>query len=285
MKITTTKERIFVLKEVISQQQAEGRAWEKKMNAFGSISKITSFFQQSKDEDFELIYKEHRFEPFWHVVCKASYVYERRNNYTLPIKDKAVEAITVEWTKYEVLQGAITVHGLDHCRENLEQKVFIEGRTGEQSPHFENYLQFPATELSEKKVATFAPKNSIVVTPEIKSSAIVREILAGIIKGIEADKILEEYVHIEQVDLYYRPIYAFQYHWKSKNKKAVLECDALTGKLHAAEQTFENYVGKVLDPKFLFDLGVDAVDLLVPGGGIAVKLAQKGIGMTKGKKK
>jgi hypothetical protein len=40
---------------------------------------------------------------------------------------------------------------------------------------------------------------------------------------------------------------------------------------------FQQYVGKLLDPEFLFDVGLDTVDLLVPGGGLAVKLARKGI--------
>jgi hypothetical protein len=50
-------------------------------------------------------------------------------------------------------------------------------------------------------------------------------------------------------------------------------------------KTFQQYVGKLLEPEFLFDVGLDTVDLLVPGGGIAVKLARKGIEAAKDKKK
>ena len=109
----------------------------------------------------------------------------------------------------------------------------------------------------------------------------MREVLSGLIKGISADKIHEETVEIEHIDLYYRPVYAFQYRWKSKAKDAILECEALTGKLQIGESTFQQYMGKMLDPGFLFDVGMEALYLIVPGGGLVAKLAQKGIQVTK----
>ena len=39
-----------------------------------------------------------------------------------------------------------------------------------------------------------------------------------------------------------------------------------------------------LDPEFLFDISIDTVDLLVPGGGIAIKLAKKGLAVVRAKK-
>lgn len=52
--------------------------------------------------------------------------------------------------------------------------------------------------------------------------------------------------------------------------------DALTGTLHGDGTVFQQYMGQILDAEFLFDVGIDTVDLLVPGGGIAIKLARKG---------
>lgn len=64
-----------------------------------------------------------------------------------------------------------------------------------------------------------------------------------------------------------------------------MEYDALTGELQAGGRTFQQYVGKVLDPEFLFDVGIDTIDLLVPGGGLAVKLARKGIDAARSRSK
>jgi len=285
MEITVADERALLLKEQLSMDQAEGRAWSGKTDAFGAIAKMTSFLQRPKDDDFELVYKEHRYQPFWHVVCNAHYVYERSRQYPLALSGPEVEAVTIEGTRYQATNGLVTLTGLEHCREESHQEVFVEGISGEKVPTLADYLKFQATEVPVEELDDFAPEGTIVVPPQARASAIVREVLAGMIKNVEADRILEEQVEVERVDLYYRPVYAFQYRWLSKGKEAVMEYDALTGQLQAGGKTFQQYVGKVLDPEFLFDMGVDTVDLLVPGGGIAIKLARKGINVARSRGK
>jgi hypothetical protein len=55
--------------------------------------------------------------------------------------------------------------------------------------------------------------------------------------------------------------------------------------LQAGGKTFQQYLGKVLDAEFLFDVGVDAAGLLVPGGGIAVRVARKGFDVARSRRK
>ena len=38
---------------------------------------------------------------------------------------------------------------------------------------------------------------------------------------------------MEALDLYFRPVYAFEYEWTAKGKRVVLEFDALTGEAHS----------------------------------------------------
>ena len=45
--------------------------------------------------------------------------------------------------------------------------------------------------------------------------------------------------------------------------------------MRAGSRIFKEYLGKVLDPDFLFDLGADAAGMFIPGGSIAVKVAKK----------
>ena len=124
-------------------------------------------------------------------------------------------------------------------------------------------------------------QGEILVPPQARATAVVRDVLLGILKSVRADRILEDFVEVERVDLYYRPIYAFQYRWKSKQREAVLEFDGITGALQTNGKTFQQYVGKIIDPEFLFDVGAETIDLLVPGGGLAMKLARKGIDVAK----
>jgi len=71
MEITVADEHAWLLKEQLTIDHAEGRAWSKKTDAFGAMAKVTSLLQRPKDDDFVLIYKEHRYEPFWHIVSNA----------------------------------------------------------------------------------------------------------------------------------------------------------------------------------------------------------------------
>ncbi len=285
MEITLTEQRALILKEQLPLDQAEGRAWTRKMDAFGRMVKMTSLVQRPRDEDFELVYREHRHQPFWHVVCTARYVYERQREIPVVPGGPEVESVTIEGVQYRPEGGKIMLRGLEHCREELESQVFVDAYTGEQNPALERYLEFPATEVPLEELDSFAPEGVIMVPPQTRASAIVREVLVGMIKSVQADRILEDRVEVERVDLYYRPVYAFQYRWKSKEREAILEFDALTGQLEAGERIFQQYVGKILDPDFLFDVGVDTVDLFVPGGGIAIKLARKGIDVARGRRK
>ena len=71
MEIKVAKERIVVFRCEVKEHDAHGMAWEKKTTAFDTLSKVTSFLSRPKDDDFEMTYTEHRYQPFWHVVAKA----------------------------------------------------------------------------------------------------------------------------------------------------------------------------------------------------------------------
>jgi hypothetical protein len=284
MEITLADERALVLIEQLTIDQAEGRAWSNKLDAFGSLIKLTKFLQRPKDEDFELVYREHRYQPFWHVVCSARYVYERQRQYPLLLSGPEAQFISIEGREYPATGGKVTLTGTEHCQEEPRKEVYVEGYTGEEKPTLAGYIHHPANEIPVEHLDNFKPEGVVVVPPQARASAIVRDTLIGVIKSIKADRILEDHVAVERVDLYYRPVYAFQYRWISKEKEAVLEYDAVTGKIEAGGKTFQQYMGKFLDPDFLFDVGIDTVDLFVPGGGLAVKLAKKGIDAARNRK-
>jgi hypothetical protein len=57
----------------------------------------------------------------------------------------------------------------------------------------------------------------------------------------------------------------------------VIEFDGLTGEAGPGGATFEQYLGKALEPKFLLDAGVEAVNLFVPGTQLARIVVQHGV--------
>jgi hypothetical protein len=277
MEVHFAEERAMILQEQISMDQAEGRAWSNKLDAFGRLVKMTRLFTRPKDDDFELLYKEKRYQPFWHIICGSRYAYERRRQYPLKVSGPEVKSVTIEGLEYDAGSGTVTLTGLEHCREELRQEALIDGFTNQRNPTMAEYLQFPFVEVAQDDLDDFHPEGAIVVPPQSRASAAVRDILIGMIKSVQADRIIEDRIDVECVDLYYRPVYAFQYRWISKEKETIIEYDGLTGQSQSGGKTFQQYMGKLLDPEFLFDISVETVDLFVPGGGLAIKLAKKGI--------
>jgi hypothetical protein len=274
MEIQVADERILLFKDQLTADAAQKKAWEKKISSFGAISSVTGFFSKPNEDDFELTYQEHRYQPFWHVSAKAKYVYDRTAQYQIPVSAPEVHAFTFEQKKFEAANGHIHMSVMEHCAQEEHDEVFVDGVTGKNKPELAQYLKLSPKEVSGD-LNTIIPKDSIIVPPQSRVSAIMRDALAKMIKGIQADTILEERVEVTCVDLYYHPMFAFQYLWKSKKKEAIVEVDGLTGAVSTGNRTFNEYLGKVLDPNFLFDVGADAAGMLIPGGSIAVKVAKK----------
>jgi len=274
MQIEVANQRILLLKDQLSGEQAKDIAWQKKLGAFNTLAKVTSFLSKPKDEDFALTYSEHRYEPFWHVISTARYEYTRTTNYQVPSSGKEVKTVTLHDTKYDVMNGHIHVPVLEYCLQEERDEKVLDGITGKDAPKMQQYLTMTPTEITGQ-LKDEVDADAILIPPQARISAIMRDSLSKMITGIQADTIIEEKVEVSRVDLYYRPVYAFKYSWTSKQKEAIIEIDGLTGEFRAGSRVFTEYLGKALDQSFLFDIGADAVGIFVPGGSIAVKAAKK----------
>ena len=281
MELTVADQRVLMFNDQLSADEAMAMAWEKKVDSFGAFNKIESFLSKPKDEDFELIYKEHRYEPFWHVIARAQYVYDRNTVYEVAVSGKEVDAVNCFKNEFEVNNGHIHLPVLEHCAQEEIDEVLVDGVSGRNNADLKKYLTLSPKQV--KNMEKMAGKESIILPPQTRISAIMRDSLAKMIKGIQADAILEESVKVECVDLYYRPVYAFKYRWKTKGKEAIVEVDGLTGEIKTGERVFSEYLGKILDTNFLFDLGADAAGILIPGGSIAVKITKKYLDSKKNK--
>ncbi len=274
MQINVADQRILLLIDTISHEEAQEKAWVKKTSAFDAVSQVTNFFSKPKDDDFKLIYFEHRYQPFWHVAAKSKYIYDRSADYQVPASSPEVKSLTLSNKDYDIVNGHYHLNVVEHCASQQQLEILVDGVSGKTIPELRRYLDLSPKVISgqlEKSV----PKDSILVPPQTRVSALMRDTLSKMIVGIEADKIFQENVEVTCMDLYYHPIYAFQYHWVSKNKDAIIEVDGLTGEIKSGSRIFSEYLGHVLDQNFLFDLGADAAGMFIPGGSIAVKVAKK----------
>jgi len=274
MDIQLGTERIFALEVRVGEDEARQRAMDKRTNSFGGG--IGGLLQRPKAEDVTLAASQLRLEPIWHVVCRARYVYERSRDYAVAASTPEVREVTILGTIYPVAETGsaartFTVPALEHCREDLVHESHTDGVTGEAIAGADALLAGAKREVTDP--ATLLQDGTAVVAPEQRASYVVRKALQEMMKPIQADRLLEESLVLENTDLYYRPTWSFEFDWPAKGKHGVIEIDGITGEIRQGASAVPNLT-KIVSRDALFDIGADTVGMLVPGGGIAVKVAR-----------
>lgn len=67
MEIALAEQALFVLPAKVTQDQAREKAWEQKLNVFGTLAK---FLMRPKSEEIQVTLLELRYEPFWHASSR-----------------------------------------------------------------------------------------------------------------------------------------------------------------------------------------------------------------------
>ncbi|MBI5568171.1 MAG: hypothetical protein HY870_24970 [Chloroflexi bacterium] len=73
------------------------------------------------------------------------------------------------------------------------------------------------------------------------------------------------------LDLYFHPIYAFEFAWKPKNKTGVAEFDAVTGAMISGK-ALHTKSDKDITRESLFDINTETVTSLIPAAAGNVQL-------------
>lgn len=273
MEINLGDEHIIELQAAYSAQQIQERASAKRIDAFGAMAKL---LQRPKFEDIEIATTQKRFEPFWYASATAHYVYDRRHTLFVQVAPE-VQSVTFNEHDYAVSPEhgrSFALDAMEHCSEEIKRELLLNAQDGNEAD-FKKYLAFPKQELENVKV--LEQDGALVVPPETRGSFVVRKLMSMLVKTFQADKIFDERIDVEQVALYYRPIYAVEYFWKSKAKRQIIEIDALTGDMKAEGGEIKKQVAKVLENDALFDIGADTIGTVLPGANIAVKLGRLGL--------
>jgi hypothetical protein len=270
MDINLGEEKIVELLSALSPEDVKAKALAKRIDAFGQIAR---FVQRPKPDEIEILEIEKRFEPFWYGSAKARYSYERRNHYQVQVQPE-VQSVTFydhEHQAHNEHGHAIQLDVLEHCEEENRREIMLDPIRGDERDYskYLNYGENPVPNLEALRRA-----DEIVVPPEVRGSFLVRKLVQMLMKTFQADKINEERIDVEEVTLYYRPVYAFEYCWKAKDKQAVVEFDALTGETRAEGGQIKKQVVNVLENDALFDIGADAIGTVLPGVNVAVKLGR-----------
>jgi hypothetical protein len=269
MDIQLAEQRIFALVEKLTPDQARLRAMDRRAGIF--VSGISSLLQRPKPEEIELIGSQERFDPFWHITCATHQVYDRVRKFNVPVSGPEVRAITLHGEEYPVASRAFGITATEHCVEEDRQQLFADGLSGEKQ-ELGKLIGEAKNEMTDLSAITSSGA-ILVVPPEVRASFVVRQILQQMVKPVQADTVHEETVKIESIDLYYRPVFAFEFRWKPKDKTGVVEIDGVTGEMRNAKALLQK-LNLPVSRDALFDIGADTIGMIVPGANIAVKLAK-----------
>lgn len=309
MDIVLGTERVYCLKPELSIAEAKEYAWDKKTNVFGSgitgilnrskaeeviekaRNKKTNIFGSSggvsgflnrsavmlakpKPEDIRITGNVCRYEPFWHITCNVTYVYDRNREYDIPTDKKEVKYVTVDKKDYQITKNPrqFTIQVVEHCVDENSNTVIYNGVSG-QEQKWKKYLGYEK-ELVED-LSNFSIDGCIIIAPEIHASNVVHKVLNPLFKAIQFTKIIEQKAVVSEVDLYFRPVYAYEYEWITMGKTAVAEFDGLTGEMLVGENSLGKQVQKVMNRDLIFDVSQEAANLILPGSGIAVRVIKE----------
>ena len=276
----------FALKPTLAPEVAQQQAIDKRVNIVAGG--LSGLFSRPKPEEVDLSFAESRYEAFWHVVCTVRYVFERNKSFSVTVTAPEVRKVTVLGQEFEVaappappqqqssptafLQQigqqigisntgprTFSLPGVEYCVDENRQERFLEAVAGQALAAGADYVRKESVELSNMTDLTSG--GALIVTPQMSAAQTVRTLLGTMAKQIQADAMLEEITTIETLNLYFRPIYAFEFSWRPKNKSAVVEFDGVTGAMANGKLARTN---GTLSPEALLDITPDNAASLFP---------------------
>lgn len=274
MEIGLARERIYQILPQVSLDQARSRVDEKKVSLVAGM--IGSLFTRPNPAEIQLTYAEHRLEPFWHLEARLHTVYDRQRTFLVPVGGGEVKRVTLLGQSLTVDAShkagpAISLTGVEHCEEDHR---LVRTFTGDGTASADLARLVSAAKEEIPDLAEFQPEGIIVAPPAARSAAVVRQVLAEMVRPLKAQVIHEERVDMEAIDLYFRPVYAFEYTWAAKSKRMIIEVDGLSGEIKPGGKTFKEQMLSLVNRELIFDISAEAVGMVVPGGGIVVRLAK-----------
>jgi hypothetical protein len=274
MDIALVEERAFQITPQVTFEVAKVRVEDKRTNLVAGM--MGALLSRPKAEDIRLLSTESRLEPFWLVTISARTRFDRNHTFTLTVSGPEVQQLTILEHQVKVTPAAkglptVSLNAVEHCLEERRVSATFDGLTGDRFD-YSRYLSYPSLEITE--LESFVPAGFFVVTPQARATAVTRQVMAEVVQPVQAQVIHEERVDVEAIDLYFRPVYAFEYDWAAKGKHVIVEYDALTGETRTGGRKLQDQIKGMVTRELLFDVTADAVGMIVPGGSIAVKLVK-----------
>jgi hypothetical protein len=264
---------ILAFDPVISPKEAKKLAEENKHRSLSFFSRI---IYRPKDEEIQLTMYEARYQPFWQIGFAAKIEYVRERQFKIEL-DSQVNEIKIGDQYFKASDGRVCLNIDEKCSIERSEQIFIDAVSGNKTD-FQELMQRRSRKLAS--IAELEHKDFAIIPARVKASIPVRNMILEIMQPLKAIEIISQNLEIEKLNLCFRPVYVFAYSWKERNQSVAFSIDGITGKI-CEETSVPNNDGSRISEANLFDIGADAIGLVVPGGDIAARIAMALLGKKK----
>lgn len=259
---------LIALSPAITADKADKIAEE---NKHRGINFFTRLIYRPKPEEIKLTRSEARYEPFWQMVCEARVDFVREKSIHLDLEDNVCE-LKIGDQYFKADKGKAFVNIDERCVIRKDHHLFIDAVTGE-NREFSELMKGGFSRIAT--VDEIADSEFKPVPARIKASILVRDMIFETMKPLKAIEIIAQSLKIEKLNLCFRPVYVYEYTWEAKDTNVVFEIDGITGKISEGRVLKKTDMpNDLMSEANLFDIGADAIGLVVPGGEIAAKIAK-----------
>ena len=275
--ILVQDERLLLVDDLFGWEKARQAATEYKVKAMGMFSQLLF---RPKPEDISIVYEEKRYQAFWHIVGTLFLDYKRMARHKVPV-DTMVKTVLSDEREYPVNQTdhAFEIEIMEHCQESQREELFVDAQT-EKTGDFAKYVKAKSQQIENMDILT--KDGAQVVNLQAKASFLVRQMLNKLVRPYKADEIIDERIAIEELGLYFYPLYTFEYIWANKDKKAIVEFDGVTGETRKGQKISDKLL-KSFSYDEMFDFAKEIAGF-VPGGGLAMMTGRKAYQIAKNAK-
>jgi len=266
--ILIQNERLLLIDDILGWEKARQVAADHKMKAMGMFSQLLF---RPKPDDIAIVYEEKRYQAFWHIVGTLFLDYKRKTRHKVPV-ETVVKTITVEGIEYTANQtdNTFEIEGIEHCQEEQREELLVDAQT-DKPGDFAKYMRCTSKQIENMDILT--QDGAQIAYMQAKASFLIRQVLNKLVRPYKADEILEERIAIDELNLYFYPLYTFEYAWANKDKKALVEFDGVTGEVRKGQKISDKLL-KSFSYDDMFDFAKEIAGF-VPGGGLAMMTGRK----------
>lgn len=277
---TIPETQVFKFAEIHTKEAAKIKANEEKESAFnaikGSISKVGKLFNLKKEnDDIEVSYVDCLYRSYWCVDAQRFTQYECDIEYPINISNQNTKQIRI------MLEGGVAVYDVENNQTKIKVTEICERKNDyyniidNETAYIDNDFHKNYIENNNYRKRKFNADSDKILKPEMSKTGLIQRVNATLTTEIRADRILNDQITYNRIELYLVPIYFFECYKKSTKEKAQIKINALTGKIVRDNNSLKDVLSSDEMKSTIIDVTAEVASSFLPGSGPVLKLLVK----------